>query len=90
MKSGGFAAHENLDAINMAIRKQTASSSRLPDWYLLRRVLSTVEFTGARGLLKLLTPLGKLGCCDCCGLSLNAPERICEQAHGCSLEGRAL
>ena len=27
MKSGGFAAHENLDAINMAIRKQTASSS---------------------------------------------------------------
>ena len=30
MKSGGFAAHENLDAINMAIRKQTASSSRLP------------------------------------------------------------
>ena len=39
MKSGGFAAHENLDAINMAIRKQTASSSRLPGWYLLRRVL---------------------------------------------------
>ena len=38
MKSGGFAAHENLDAINMAIRKQTASSSRL-GWYLLRRVL---------------------------------------------------
>ena len=29
MKSGGFAAHENLDAINMAIRKQTASSARL-------------------------------------------------------------
>ena len=34
MKSGEFEAHENLDAINMAIRKQTASS-----WYLLRRVL---------------------------------------------------
>ena len=39
MKSGGFAAHENLDAINMEIRKQTASSSRLKGWYLLRRVL---------------------------------------------------
>ena len=39
MKSGGFATHENLDAINMAIRKQTASSSRLPGWDLLRRVL---------------------------------------------------
>ena len=39
MKFGGFAAHENIDAINMAIRKQTASSSRLPGWYLLRSVL---------------------------------------------------
>ena len=39
MKSGGFAAHENLDAINMAIRKQTVLSSRLSGWYLLRRVL---------------------------------------------------
>ena len=39
MKSGGFEAHENLDVINMAIRKQTASSSRLPGWYLLRSVL---------------------------------------------------
>ena len=40
MKSGGFAAHENLDVINMAIRKQTASSSWLLGWYLLRRVLN--------------------------------------------------
>ena len=39
MKSGGFAAHENLDVINMAIQKQTASSSRLPGSDLLRRVL---------------------------------------------------
>ena len=39
MKSGGFAAHENLDVINMAIRKQTALSSRLPGWNLLCRVL---------------------------------------------------
>ena len=29
MKSGGFVAHENLDVVNMAIRKQTASSLRL-------------------------------------------------------------
>ena len=39
MKYGGFAAHDNVDVINMAIRKQTASGSRLPGWYLLRRVL---------------------------------------------------
>ena len=45
---------------------------------------------GVRGLLELLTPLGKLGCCDCCGLPLNAPERISEQAVSCSLEGRGL
>ena len=39
MKSGGFAAYENLDIINMAIQEQTVSSSRLLGWDLLRRVL---------------------------------------------------
>ena len=51
---------------------------------------SNSRLTGARGLLELLTRLGKLGCYDCCGLPLNAPERIFEQAVSCPLEGRAL
>ena len=48
MKSSGFAAHENLDAINLAIQKQTASSSRLPGWFPLRRVFVNEQQSNSR------------------------------------------
>ena len=61
LKSSGFVAHENLDAINMAIRKETAlklAAGNKPTAALCF-VDETVELTGARGVLELLTPLGK-------------------------------
>ena len=73
-------AHKNLDVISMAMRKQTAYN-RASGWCSINCCavfweLTTVEFTGARGLLELLSPLGKLGYCDCCGLPLSDPLRI--------------
>ena len=89
-ESGWFAANENLDVINMAIEFEN-KLLQARGWYLLRcvlwmnnslihwskRIARAIDTVRNTGLLWPFTPF-------------NAQERISEQAHSFSLEGRAL